>query len=461
MVTALLALVIAIRLPLMSFQGYYHDLASYVSWGNTLVSQGFINLYAVKATGSAIPGDVVDPAINYPPGTPYLFGALVFLYNHTLAFVTRAPLTTLVSQKGIGPFIAKLPLLLADLTTTLLLYREARLRHSQRFALIAAASFALSPALLYNGAIWGQTDGLVALPVLLALFAILSGRYGLGGASLAIAALIKPQPVIFIPLVLLYLWRWARREDFVRFTAALLATTLLVLLPVMIPRFQLFAMLNNMQAMSYNDRFYLTQDAFNFWWLIGYGQQPLSSTFLGIKSGLVGDALFGAVALISGVKIWRHREAAYLFFGLALTLFGFFMFMGSQHERYLFLFIPLMLSSVIFSERMQSDRLIALYLAGTTLCLLNMMVGIGNNLSGRSQMIPYLTYQPLSDFVVNDFFVLSWALAAYHLATFAYAMWVFLGGRFAPLALQESPARPQQSKLSAVSLAAGVTGTLE
>ena len=75
------------------------------------------------------------------------------------------------------------------------------------------------------------------LPLLgLFVFAALAtqvAREHLPSASLALAVLIKPQPVVFAPLFLLYLWRWAGREQFVRFTMAGLVTTLAVALPVL------------------------------------------------------------------------------------------------------------------------------------------------------------------------------------------------------------------------------------
>src|SRR5262249_39090597 len=157
---ALLAGAALFRLPLMTFHGYYSDLATYVRWGER-ANQGLAALYASStSTTGGFPrgpggfGGFPAIAINYPPGTPYLFGALVFLYNHFLYPVYQTSLSALVTQDGPGPFIAKLPLLLADLAMIFLLYWQARKRHSMLFALILAGSFALSPALLYNGAIW-------------------------------------------------------------------------------------------------------------------------------------------------------------------------------------------------------------------------------------------------------------------------------------------------------------------
>jgi Gpi18-like mannosyltransferase len=86
--------------------------------------------------------------------------------------------------------------------------------------------------------------------VFIALFAIVSDRFALGNVSLAIAVLIKPQPVIFVPLILVYLWRWARREQFVTFTVAGAVTALIFLLPILVPHFQRFDMFGNTQAES-------------------------------------------------------------------------------------------------------------------------------------------------------------------------------------------------------------------
>jgi Glycosyltransferase family 87 len=452
---AILIGAISIRVPLMTFRGYYSDLATSIGWGN-IVTQHFTSIYTSVvsmvsaqnggfagvgpgglpgggnggfAGGGAlnVPGGfaTLSGYINYPPGMPFVFGALVFVYNHLLAPISHVSLAALVTQNGLGPFVAKIPLLVADIAALGVLYRQARMRHSERFALLAAAAYSFSPAVLYNGAIWGQTDGFVALPVLIALFAVLAERYVLGGASLAVAVLLKPQPVIFVPLVLLYLWRWSKRDQVVRFTAAGLLTAMMFLLPIIIPHFQVLDMLGNMQAESYNDSLSLSSDAFTFWWLIGYGQKAIGSTLLGVKSGLVGDALVGAVTVLCGVQIWRHREPLSLVFGMALQLFAFFMFMGGQHERYLFLFIPLALTGIIIARREDWPRLIVLYVIGTALCLLNMVIGVGGGIFANGQPIPFLTLQSLSEFLSANFAWLSNTIAFLHLATFIYALWVY------------------------------------
>lgn len=471
---AILAVAVGIRLPLMTFHGYYSDLATYIGWGNTVV-QHFFDIYTSTAStgvggfprGGGLPGGGGFPggglpgggfrgggfggvggggggggSINYPPGMPYLFGAVVFAYNQFVLPISHTSLDTLVRQDGFGPFFAKIPLLIADVTAVALLYVWARRRHSERFALVVAAAYAFSPAVLYDGALWGQTDALVALPILVALVALTSERYALAGVSLAIALLLKPQPIIFAPLIALYIWRWARREQFARFAVAGLLTGLIFLLPVILPHFQLVDMVRNMQSASYNDTLSLSSDAFNFWWLIGYGQQPIGSTLLGIKSGLVGDALFGAVTLLCAIQIWRRREPIILVFGLAVQLFGFFLFMGGQHERYLFLFIPLALASLVLAQREERPHLVALYALGTALCLLNMVVGVGGGVFGGGEPIPFLTLPSLRAYLSANFAWLSATLAAMHVLVFAYAVYVYLAILGRGTASSQSVARP-------------------
>jgi Gpi18-like mannosyltransferase len=438
---ALLAVAILVRIPLMTFHGYYFDLSTYISWGET-VNQHFTQIYTA-AVASANQGNggfgrggfafgIGDQGINYPPGMPYVFGAVVYSYNLVLAPSLHSSLGTLALNDGIGPFIAKIPLLLADVAMIIYLYMQTIRRHSARFALLATASYAFSPALLYNGAIWGQTDGFVSFPLLVGIFALVGESYVLGGASLALAILLKPQPIIFVPLILLYLWRWTNRQKFWTFTVASLVTLLVFSLPIIVPHFQIFTMLQNMQAQSYNAGSSLSSNAFNFWWLIGYQQQSIGTAIFGaITAGVLGDLLFGAVTVIVCAQIWRHREPIYLFLGMVIQIFGFFMFMGGQHERYLFMFIPLALASIVVAQRNASHHLINLYIAGTALCFLNMVVGVSSFSS--SQVIPFVDLPSLSTFLSAGFSSLGLLIAFLHLGVFIYALRVFLAQQFEPL----------------------------
>lgn len=469
---ALVVGAIVIRLPLMRFTGYYGDLSTYLRWGD-IVNQHFTAIYTSTTSvtnigggqgggnfgggnfggngnggfpgrggGGGNFGGFMSGAINYPPGTPYLFGAIVYLYTRFLEPSFHTSLTTLVQTVGAGPFIAKVPILLADIAALIFFYVQARKRHSERFALVVAASYALSPALLYNGVIWGQTDGFVSFPLIIAIFALVSESYILGGVSLALAIVIKPQPIIFVPLIAIFLYRWADRRGFVKFSVAGLVTVLIFLIPVLVPHFQLGDMIKNIQSESYNDTSLLTSNAFNFWWLMGYSQDALGTSVLGVKASLVGEILFLGVTVLCCAQIWRRREPITLFLAMAVQIYGFFMFMGGQHERYLFLFIPLILASIILVRREEAQPLIALYILGTALCFLNMFVGVGGGNFGGGQAIPFVNSEGLKSFLSAGFTSFSMLIALGNLITFGYMVYIFLSKRFAPLpqpAAEEAP----------------------
>ena len=64
--------------------------------------------------------------------------------------------------------------------------------------------FALNPALIFDTVVWGQSDSIVALPMIAAAILILTGRYRLGWSAAAIAILAKPQAIAFTPPLALW-----------------------------------------------------------------------------------------------------------------------------------------------------------------------------------------------------------------------------------------------------------------
>jgi hypothetical protein len=83
-------------------------------------------------------------------------------------------------------------------------------------------------------------------------------------------------------------------------------------------------------------------------------------------------------------------------------------------------------------------ELIALYLTGTALCFLNMLVGVGGGYFAGGQIIPFVSLPTLSAYIAANFTPLSVTLAFLHLIAFLYALSVMLGQRVGP----PTPAEP-------------------
>lgn len=172
-----LLLALVLRLAPWGQNRFLEDEALYAYWGLQIAS-------------GADPMLDEEP-VDKPPLHPYTL-ALSFLLS------APSPLT------GVGAThetAARLPSLVASLTTILLVYSLGRALYDDvRVGLVAALLLVLSPFdLLFASTAF--TDPLMVTFVLGALLAVTTGRPGLGGFLAGLAAATKQQGLFFLPLV--------------------------------------------------------------------------------------------------------------------------------------------------------------------------------------------------------------------------------------------------------------------
>ncbi len=363
LVGLLLRLVLAY--VLLPSSGFESDIATFSAWAAQLAQTGPGSFYATAGFA------------DYPPGYMYVLW-LVGVLGHILA-----PLAGNDANAAIAALI-KIPPILCDIAIGYVLYRIVKSWRgdrpdANRLALIAAAVYLFNPVTWYDSAIWGQTDAVGTLVVLLTVWALIRGNSE-GAAVLAvIAALVKPQfGVVALPLVgIVLLRRHIFRPDDQPHNPVLLpqrmrgwfeyergpwrivssaVVSLIVLLLVITP-FGLdligFARLMAQTAAGYQ---YLTVNAYNPWAMIGSdGNQPLAFgggwspdtvPLLGPIPGFAIGTLFLAVGFALGLArvAWRDDRRSIVLVTLVLAL-GFFMLPTRVHERYMFpifAFLPLM-----------------------------------------------------------------------------------------------------------------------
>jgi alpha-1,6-mannosyltransferase len=95
---------------------------------------------------------------------------------------------------------------LAYLATTGLLYVALRASCQDR-ALVGAMMYAWCPLVVLEAVQSGHNDAVAVLPLLLALWAARSGRWGLGMVLVAVAFLVKPLAAVAVPVLLIAAWR--------------------------------------------------------------------------------------------------------------------------------------------------------------------------------------------------------------------------------------------------------------
>ena len=304
----LLALVI-VKIVIAPYFGYATDLGTYKAWAVRLADGGPAEFYS--------PNYFAD----YPPGYMYVLWLLGSVYKG-LQISTAGAFSTV---------IVKLPSILTDLFTSWLLYVLLRPRVERRLTWIIVLAYSLNPAVFFNSAIWGQTDSFFTLELFLGVLLLLQRQIAFGWALIVVAALTKPQALIFMPLLASWWANWDRPERPLVAAGSGLAVAALLVLPFMEP-FGLYGLYSKTAA-YYAET---SVNAFNVMALLGGFRQSDSGIllFATYKTWALALVLmfFGFIAYL----IARRRDAEMYLYLCFLLPFGFFMFSTRMHERYLF-----------------------------------------------------------------------------------------------------------------------------
>ncbi len=310
---------------LFHFTGYYWDI-----WAKT---------------NRALLAAVLGPSRIYDPGLPvdaYPPGSLYLLWLS--GWIGR-----LIEPTANGfRVIVEAPPLIADFFIGLTLYFAAWRDGRGLRAMVVMMLFALNPALIFDTVVWGQSDSIVALPMIAAAILILTGRYRLGWSAAAIAILAKPQAIAFMPPLGLWTLFNAGVAECGWSAGAFLGTVAIGIMPYQLGHS--WDWIVNVYK-DLGTRFSeASVGAFNFMGLIGgMGTADTEKIFGGVSYSAFGLSLTCAVYLIASYLIWRARSAGGAMLAIFVALFGFFMFAPRMHERYLYypivFLIPIALES--------------------------------------------------------------------------------------------------------------------
>jgi len=201
----ILVLILVAKVLIAPLYSYRVDLGTYAAWASRLAQLGPANFYAS--------GYFAD----YPPGYMYALWAV--------GGAVKALGIAWSSATAI--ILLKLPALLADFAIAWLTYIRLR-PGGKSLAWGAALAFALNPALILNSAVWGQTDSILSLLLLLAFLAQGKRQFELSFALLVLAILTKPQALLVAPLFIFWPWGWWRSGRPVTTALIALATTFLI-----------------------------------------------------------------------------------------------------------------------------------------------------------------------------------------------------------------------------------------
>jgi hypothetical protein len=363
---ALLALGLGWRL-LLAFgiypaRGFVEDIRYFAGWADSMAAYG----------PSAFYGHT--PTANYPP--------IYVLILWPVGLAT--PLVADIAGRdasSVGLVLAKIPAVVADMGTAMLLLTAGRRWWGAKVGIGAAALFLIAPVAWYDSAVWGQVDSVAALPVLASLVLLIDRRPTWAVSLATVAILSKPQSVVILGVVFPVLIRrhLVDRRDggtWLRCFAGMVSVVLAVCVPFDLDRFShgrwadvpVAGDLTGLWSLykSVGDTFsVLSVNAYNGWALVG--PRPLvdspgsgrvdwtpDSLELPLAGGLsafaVGAILLGVTGLVVAVPLALRRglaeDPAAVLLGHVVLAAAFFSTPTRVHERY---FFPVFVSGALLA----------------------------------------------------------------------------------------------------------------
>ncbi len=337
MIFPLLGIAAVVRLYLMATQpGYETDMACFLSWSLRMAEVGPANFY--------------DPNIfcDYPPGYMYP----LWITGGLLKLLGVGSMTTM------GRVLVKIMPLLFDIGGTYLLYRFAVKRLSEKPALLLAALYALSPAVLIDGAVWGQVDSVLSFGLLLCAVYAMEGKWHYALPAYAITVLMKPQALLAAPVALAALVMAAinldggeKQKGFWKSVltglGAGLGACVVLLIPFVIKQPDPVGWVIKQYTTVLGSYEYATLNTPNLFYLLGANWTPLSDKLGPATYGTLGVMLTVlAVALVVLLYAWRGRRDRLPYF-VALSYIALYILGVKMHERYLFPALLLLLVAYV------------------------------------------------------------------------------------------------------------------
>lgn len=326
------------------------DMNCFISWGDMVFKDGIAQFYHL------------DSFTDYPPGYMYVL-YVIGAIRHVLGVAWNSTISVLLT---------KMPAILCDLGTGYLVYRIAKKYFKNNGAAIIAACYLFCPAVIMDSAVWGQTDAVFTLGIALMCYLVTEKKLIPSYFVFAVSILIKPQSLIFTPVLIFAIIDQVFLENFnwKKFWINLgLGISAILLIGLLMLPFGFQAALSQYTETlgSYE---YATVNAYNVWTLCGLNWAPQTGLFLGITY-----KTWGTVAIIATVlaAAWIHFRAKnnpskYYFTG-AFIVTSMFLLSVRMHERYIFPAMVLLL--LAYASRPRKHLLYA-YIAISALTFLNM-----------------------------------------------------------------------------------------
>lgn len=309
--------------------GFTTDITCFGEWADRIFAVGPGKFYSQELF------------TDYPPGMMYL----LYVLGALRAFLQ------LPSYSTGHILLLKLPSIICDLVCCYLLYREAVKRFDNTQALCLVTVYLFNPAVILNSSLWGQVDSIFTVAILLLCFFLSEGKLWQAYLVFGIGILLKPQTLIFTPVLLVGIGDQVLFQNFsvkkllrhLLSGCSVIAGILLLCMPFGLQT--IFSQYQNTLA-SYP---YASVNAYNFWSLQGLNWASQDTLFLGIGCKFWGYLVILLIVAVSFVIGWRNSKdnTKYFLIG-AFIILTMFLFSVRMHERYMYPGLILLLCAYMY-----------------------------------------------------------------------------------------------------------------
>ncbi len=378
------------------YPGFPGDIKTFTAWAVALAERGSLGFY------SSVPAD-------YLPGYLYVLWGIGLLQR-------------VVHMNAIALLVVlKMPAVLADALSALILYRMARDFTSERIAILSAGAYLFNPGIIFNSAIWGQVDSVAACLALLATFLLVRGGVAASAAVFAAAFLVKPQVApVGLMLGVFLVRRFAtaaanpsssRQVCWDTVAAAGFAGAAVITVAIVPFRLTWLGLARHVFGAVSKTPF-SSVNAFNLWGAVQGFYQPEGMRTLGLPAFAWGGLLLTLSLLGLMVTLWKRPHVRTLLLVSGTALAASFLFPTRIHERY---FLPALAFLAVAPAL--DRRTIGPYLIFSITFLLN-LVHIYRNVYLHTLFMPSWMEGVL---FVN---IGTRLLGAINLVTFAWLAWI-------------------------------------
>lgn len=254
--------------------------------------------------------------------------------------------------------LLKLPSIAADIATSYLIYRLARKYLSPETSVLLAAFYVFNPAVFINSTFWGQVDSFFTLIIVAAVTLLAEKRTALASVMFTAAVLMKPQGLIFLPVLFFELVRQKSLMNFIKAAAAVLGTAAAIVMPFSYNKGVLW--IYNLFAKTTGEYPYASVNAFNFFSLIEKNWMSDSTVFWSFSYHTWGMIFIVAVTLLAWFLYHKGKSSLFASAAALLLITGVFNLSTRMHERYLFPAVALAILAFIYLK----DKRLLLLSAG-------------------------------------------------------------------------------------------------